>query len=85
MYSYINNTIHLYATQYTVELQMTQHLNVSLSDEFKEVIDKKRGMLPISIFVRMMLAKGLGLKEDIALSERDKMVQQASAQGRAGK
>lgn len=51
---------------------MTQHLNISLSDEFKEIIDKKRGLIPISIFVRATLAKALGVDEKVALSERER-------------
>jgi hypothetical protein len=51
---------------------MTSHLNISLSDEFREIIDKKRGHMPISIFVRLQLAKALGVDEKIAVSERER-------------
>jgi hypothetical protein len=52
---------------------MTKHWNISVSDELHELVEKERGELPLSIFVRKIMAKGLGVDQQQLTKVRKEM------------
>lgn len=49
---------------------MTKHLNVSVNDELFDMLEQKRGDLPMSIFIRKLLAKALEVSNDFVKVRR---------------